>query len=582
MNPLKKYNSVFGSLLFLFSLLIISTTFSLGGDFYVATTGNDTTGNGSQMNPWRTIAHAISAANPSSNDPATIHVAAGTYSLSLTGEKYPLKLISYLVLKGEADSLTILDATSSFSSPQRVIECDSVTHVSIEGFTIKRGRAPTKDYSNNGGGILIQYSSYITVAHNIISNNAASNNMGGGAYGGGIAIYSSPYTLVTDNTIQLNSAGADGSGGGGIYIHSSYGIISFNNINRNHVAGIPGGPGAGIVVSGNNIHMISNKVNRNYESALGGGLSVSGTPLIMRNTIDSNSAWWGGAGMIVFSTGTGAIIGGSEKNGNNFYDNTTDDAAYSSGKQLYQYYSYPHINAEYNYFGIGVNPHDPKEVDGNFDVDPYCTSPIIFDTLGIIAVPSPLKFDTVLVDSPKSIAVALFNVANSLTDSIVIFATQLHDRRTLLKLSSSLIRPIEVETLLVTINPVAAGEYNDTLTLSTNVGSLVIPIRAVVMEPVNVEDNRSSFQPLIFALHQNYPNPFNPVTDVKYQIAERSYVLLRIYDVLGREIATLVDEVQDAGYKSVKWEAVNVPSGVYFYRLQTGNFVDVKKMILMR
>ncbi|MBI5475480.1 MAG: T9SS type A sorting domain-containing protein [Ignavibacteriales bacterium] len=88
--------------------------------------------------------------------------------------------------------------------------------------------------------------------------------------------------------------------------------------------------------------------------------------------------------------------------------------------------------------------------------------------------------------------------------------------------------------------------------------------------------------PMEFSLQQNYPNPFNPVTDIRYQISEISHVKLVIYDVLGREVATLVDEMQDAGFKSVSWDASKIPSGVYFYKLIAGNYVATKKMILIR
>ncbi len=95
-------------------------------------------------------------------------------------------------------------------------------------------------------------------------------------------------------------------------------------------------------------------------------------------------------------------------------------------------------------------------------------------------------------------------------------------------------------------------------------------------------DVADSFLPPTFSLSQNYPNPFNPMTDVRYQFAERSHVLLRIYDVLGREVATLVNEVKPQGEYTVHWDAGNAPSGVYFYRVQAGEFVKTKKMILMR
>ncbi len=88
--------------------------------------------------------------------------------------------------------------------------------------------------------------------------------------------------------------------------------------------------------------------------------------------------------------------------------------------------------------------------------------------------------------------------------------------------------------------------------------------------------------PSKFALYQNYPNPFNPSTKIKYQIPEVSFVTLKVYDVLGKEVAALVNEEKQAGNYEVEFNAINLPSGIYFYRLQTGNFVATKKMVLMK
>jgi photosystem II stability/assembly factor-like uncharacterized protein len=85
-----------------------------------------------------------------------------------------------------------------------------------------------------------------------------------------------------------------------------------------------------------------------------------------------------------------------------------------------------------------------------------------------------------------------------------------------------------------------------------------------------------------FFLEQNYPNPFNPATTIHYTLPRSAHVKLTIHDVLGREIAALVNEEQSAGWKQVQWNAHIVPSGIYFYRIQSGNFVDCKKMILMK
>jgi hypothetical protein len=83
-------------------------------------------------------------------------------------------------------------------------------------------------------------------------------------------------------------------------------------------------------------------------------------------------------------------------------------------------------------------------------------------------------------------------------------------------------------------------------------------------------------------LDQNYPNPFNPSTTIKYQINELSHVLIIVYDVLGNEVATLVNEEKYAGHYKLEFNATGLQSGVYFYKLQAGNFIQTKKMILMK
>lgn len=88
--------------------------------------------------------------------------------------------------------------------------------------------------------------------------------------------------------------------------------------------------------------------------------------------------------------------------------------------------------------------------------------------------------------------------------------------------------------------------------------------------------------PTQFCLRQNFPNPFNPSTSIEFQVPNQSPVTLKIFDVLGREVATLVSELKQAGTHAVKWDATQLSSGVYFYSLIAGQFRETRRMILMK
>ncbi len=99
---------------------------------------------------------------------------------------------------------------------------------------------------------------------------------------------------------------------------------------------------------------------------------------------------------------------------------------------------------------------------------------------------------------------------------------------------------------------------------------------------LKIDDKEESFNPGSFKLYQNYPNPFNPITTINYTLNTRSYVSLKVFDSLGREVAVLVSEEKDKGNYSEQWNASEFPSGVYYYRLQTESYVDVKKLIVLK
>ena len=88
--------------------------------------------------------------------------------------------------------------------------------------------------------------------------------------------------------------------------------------------------------------------------------------------------------------------------------------------------------------------------------------------------------------------------------------------------------------------------------------------------------------PTEFSLKQNYPNPFNPNTSIQYTVSSNQFVSLKVYDILGNEIVTLVNEEKLAGKYEVEFDATELTSGIYFYKLTAGPFIQTNKMVLLR
>ncbi len=99
---------------------------------------------------------------------------------------------------------------------------------------------------------------------------------------------------------------------------------------------------------------------------------------------------------------------------------------------------------------------------------------------------------------------------------------------------------------------------------------------------LTVDVNGNPEIPVDYSLSQNYPNPFNPSTKITYSVASLSNVILKVYDILGREVVTLVNEEKPAGRYEVSFNASSLASGVYFYQIKAGDFVQTKKLMLLK
>ena len=106
-----------------------------------------------------------------------------------------------------------------------------------------------------------------------------------------------------------------------------------------------------------------------------------------------------------------------------------------------------------------------------------------------------------------------------------------------------------------------------------------MPLNSVI---ISLEKYDNNYIPQAYILNQNYPNPFNPNTNIEFSIPKSEFVTLKVYNMLAQEVATLVSETLHMGSYNYSWDAPQLASGVYLYKLQAGDFVETRKMILLK
>ncbi len=236
-------------------------------------------------------------------------------------------------------------------------------------------------------------------------------------------------------------------------------------------------------------------------------------------------------------------------------NNIMAEAEYNPGMFIYDYLKInSSLNVDFSRF-FGANPNDPS-------------------------------YSVIYVDSSKTSELLDYHLRgiesifpNSEGTAIYLYETYFDTTNNLGKLKG---KPVGVEYLgtdhksVVLSFPLYYMNFDQAKALIENI--LINKFKEVT----DVNEEQSSSVPTGFALIQNYPNPFNPSTVISYQLPFGSHTTLKVYNVLGKEIVTLVDEEKPAGIYEVEFNAKGLSSGVYFYKLQAGNSVETKKMILLR
>lgn len=213
----------------------------------------------------------------------------------------------------------------------------------------------------------------------------------------------------------------------------------------------------------------------------------------------------------------------------------------------------------------------------------FATSNVRPVSADLNVLPSKVNFDSVSINNAASEQIY---IANSGSGQLVIDSIKISDPGFTLNIDNLSIAPYSSEKSSLQFNPDSIKNYSATLKIYSNGGVKNVTLTGIGEDnTVNINDR--IITPFVFSLNQNYPNPFNPSTNIQYTIGNRQFVSLKIYDVLGKEVAILVNEEKPAGSYEVEFYVAQdsrpaIASGIYFYRLQAGSYIETKKMILMK
>jgi len=206
----------------------------------------------------------------------------------------------------------------------------------------------------------------------------------------------------------------------------------------------------------------------------------------------------------------------------------------------------------------------------------YATAPV----KALILSKNTIDFETVAIDSSKLDNVTVYNAGMDTLRTLSILST--NDRFRVLT-DSIIIDPMAGTNLGIEFVPLTTSEETGFIILTHNTAgspdTVSVSGEGIIMNAIDIVQE---WIPKAYSLSQNFPNPFNPTTNIEFSIPRSEFVSLKIYSLLGQDVATLVSAKMNAGSYNYSWDAGTLSSGVYMYKLNAGNFSQTRKMILLR
>jgi len=508
--------------------------------FYVSNSGDDNNA-GTVSEPFKTIGHALSLVK-NGVTVTTINLASGVYSRSTNGEIFPIVLPDKVHLIGEASETTILDAEATEWKEAAVMIIKEVEDVKVANLTLSRGYA--ENHGCTGGGALLLTADAMfnfegdveqnnTVLENVIIENSHALN------GGGLALFRVDGPVLNNVIIKDNTAT---SHGGGIASYKSTMTIKESIVSNNssfHRGGIYawgdattelGGVGGDLVIE--DCIVTGNVVTGNH----GGGIAIYGVDevIIKRTAVVDNHANNGIGGILV-----------------EFSDVTLDNITVSGNSSTYG-----------GSIGVGEGGHvdlTNSILWGNGDGTETVDGEVLLDEDGSLTA--------YYSDIEGGYDIGFGNI-----DADPLFTDPDSGDFTLQQGSPC------IDAGIADLDWDGIEDITDYFGSAPDMGAFEYFIALGV-------DNDGL--PTSYMIHQNYPNPFNPVTTLRYDLPEDGNVNITIFDLMGRQVRTLISGQQTAGYKSAQWNATNdagspVSAGLYLYTIQAGEFRQTKKMVLLK